>query len=155
MSGLGQVSAFMVYFLSLSKTMHFSIHLCLSIMTKGTPLSAVRTIWLSSFLRFCRTFLSSSMILVNKGLSLVVNSEDTLWVWHSIQYSHFFCRGLFSPIESQICFALVNYGRGGWGDGKFFTFLEHGLLSALVKGLLKSCKPICPSVCNCLVPWRK
>ena len=53
---------------SLSKVMQFSVYMCLSIMTKATPLSAVKTIWLSSFLRLCRTLLSFLVMLKNIGL---------------------------------------------------------------------------------------
>ena len=52
--------------------MHYLIYLCLAVMTKATPLSAVRTIWLSFFLPLCRAFLYLLM-LENVGMGLAMN----------------------------------------------------------------------------------
>ena len=65
MNGLCLVSAFIGYFPSLNKAMHFSMNMSLAIMIKATDLSAVGTIHLSSFPRLCRDFLFSLVILEN------------------------------------------------------------------------------------------
>ena len=54
--------------------MHFSMNMSLSIMTKSAPLSAGRTIWLVSFLRLFRAFLSSLVMLENMGYGVTVNT---------------------------------------------------------------------------------
>ena len=64
--------------LSLNKSMHFSIYMSMSMMDKATPLSTVRIIWLSSFLRLCRAFLFLVM-LENISLGLAVN-----FLWTSL-----------------------------------------------------------------------
>ena len=71
------VSAVMVYFLIIKYDHAFSMYMSLSIITKATPLSKLRSIQLSSFLRLCRAFLYSFVMLEKMGLGLALDFVRT------------------------------------------------------------------------------
>ena len=76
-------------------------------MNKETALFVVRTIWLSSFLRLCRAFISSLMMLENVGLHLAVNSVSTSLTLAQCLIQLDFPNRLFSAIESQMYLLAV------------------------------------------------
>ena len=109
---------------SLLKTMYFAIYMSLSVKTKETPLSAVRTIQLLSFLRIFRAFFFGDV--GEYGLRFGCEfCEEIL----DIQYSQFFREVVFCNWVIDVFSGsdVVNYGSEGWGDGKFWTYLEQAL----------------------------
>ena len=111
------------------------MYMSLSIITKATPLSAVGTIQLSSFLRLCRAFLSSLVMMDNMGFGLAVNCEDILdfgIVFNTVSFSKevVFSNSVTDRFSGS---DVLNYGSRGWGKGKFW----NRDYSALVKGLLQ------------------
>ena len=96
--------------LLLSKAVYFSIYMSLAIMTKATPLPAVRTIRLSSFLRLCRAFLSSLVMLGNMGLTVNIVRTSVTLAYYSVE--SIFSKEKFSSNDNRL------RSRGRW-DCKF------------------------------------